>query len=108
MTYSPPYDNLQPVLTEPEPFHTVMIDIINGLPTTRTTFGTLMAIADKFTMHIGLVPTLEAKQTGPDNSGSILFYSSKVLVVRQLGPPVSIMSNRDKKFNFFSKDSGKR
>ena len=50
------YSSLQPIATVPQPFHTLSLDFILGLPTTNQGLDAILSITDKFTKRISLIP----------------------------------------------------
>jgi Integrase zinc binding domain len=50
-----PYGSLQPIMPPPIPFHTIAIDFILALPTSREGSDQTLTITDKFTKQNGIV-----------------------------------------------------
>ncbi len=89
-----PYGTLQPIISAPQPFHTLTLDFVLGLPVSSPDgFDNVMSVTDKFSKAITLLPgktTWDGKQW------------AEVLVERlsllSWGIPAAIISDRDSKF----------
>ena len=47
---------MQPILSPLQPFHTITLDFILGLPTTVEGFDTVMSVTDKFSKAVTFIP----------------------------------------------------
>ena len=59
-----PFGALQPILTPPTPYHTILIDFVLALPVTPKGYDNIMSVTCKFTRKITLIPgkaTFKAK-----------------------------------------------
>ena len=51
-----PYESMQLILSPPQPFHTITLNFILGLPTLIESFNTVMPVTDKFSKAVMFVP----------------------------------------------------
>lgn len=88
-----PHGSLQPIESPPVPFHTVAMDFILALPTTKEGFDCAMSVTCKFSKRMTLIPgktTWKAK----DWAETLLTR----LDIMDWGLPKQIISDRDRKF----------
>lgn len=88
-----PYGQLQPITSEPVPYHTITMDFMIGLPVTKTGFDQILVVVDKFTKQIGLVPGSTSWKA--ENWGETLL---SFFQTADWGIPIKVISDRDAKF----------
>ena len=88
-----PYGTLQPIQSPDTPFHTITIDFILALPTSRNGEDTIMSVTDKFSKRVTFIPGVET-WTAEDWAKSLLQH----LQLLDWGLPRVIISDRDRKF----------
>jgi hypothetical protein len=88
-----PYGSLQPIITPPIPFHTITIDIITNLPTTKDGYDQIMTVTDKFSKRKTFIP-------GKSNWTAHQWGTALMerLQVGDWGFPRVMISDRDRKF----------
>ena len=85
-----PYGELMPISTAPQPFHTIAMDFIVGLP---GKYDCLLTITDKFSRRVLLIPGY--------STDSAAAWARRVITRLQAadwGIPEGIISDRDPKF----------
>ena len=84
------YGELKPIETPPQPFHTVTIDFVLGLPTFDE-FDAALTVTDKFSKRVSIAPG-KSTYTAAEWAGVLLN------MLADWGIPVAIISDRDPKF----------
>lgn len=88
-----PYGMLQPVLSRSEPFHTISLDFVVGLPRApKTGYNSFLSITDKFSKAVNIIP---GKDTFSAEDWSNCYFTS---VYPSWGLPAFFVSDRDAKF----------
>jgi hypothetical protein len=82
---------LMPLPIPPEPWHTVTMDWITGLPVSES-FDAILTVVDKLSKRAKYIPTYTT--AGADEAARVFFD----IVVRHHGLPQRIISDRDPKF----------
>lgn len=88
-----PHGALQPIITPPAPFHTLTIDFILALPTSKKGYEVIMSVTDKFSRKITLIPG-KSTFAAADWAHRFLRRLQKI----DWGLPKQIISDRDRKF----------
>ena len=86
-----PYGSLTPILTPPIPHHTIAMDFILALPTTRSGYNTALTITCKFSKRVTILP---GKVDNSAEEWAQIFLDGTV----DWGLPKAIISDRDRKF----------
>jgi hypothetical protein len=87
----PPLGLLYPIQTN-EPFHTLSLDFITGLPVSIDGKDALLTAIDKFTKAVRLIPYI--KTTDAEETAKPYFYYCYTI----FGLPVKLISDRDARF----------
>ena len=88
-----PHGSLQPILSPLMPFHTLTIDFVLVLPTSRKGYDCLLSVTNKYSRRITLIPGKDTF-TAADWANRLLRRLRKT----DWGLPKVIISNRDRKF----------
>jgi len=90
-SHEKPISHLHPVLTPDEPFHTITMDFVTGLPPSHG-HDAFLTIIDKFSKAIKLIP---CKMTDSAEDIAKLYLQNAYAT---FGLPTKIISDRDPKF----------
>ena len=88
-----PYGSMQPILSPSVPFHTITLDFIVSLPTSREGFDCALTVTDKFSKRVTFIPG-KATMTAANWARELLGRLS----IADWGVPKAIISDRDRKF----------
>lgn len=87
-----PYGNLTPIMSKNQPFDTLAMDFVVGLPRTAKGHNSVLTITDKFTKVIRLIPGRDTWTA--EEWGTSFFHT----VYKDWGLPRVFVSDRDAKF----------
>lgn len=90
-SHEPPAGKLFPIRTD-EPFHTISIDFVTGLPLSEDGHDAFLSVTDKFTKCIHLIPC-HTTTTAEETARLYLRFCYPTM-----GLPVKIISDRDARF----------
>ena len=89
---SKPAGLLQPLPVPPAKFHTIGIDQIVGLPSSKDDYDAILTVTDHLTKFVVLVPCRV------DDDAAMIVMRMRKHVFSLFGNPVSIVSDRDPKY----------